>query len=190
MAELRQLVRADCDAVPLPCLKSLSNSIFARRERRYRLDDAAELLRSRPGDAAAAELYLLELIRKAQRQIGGSIGLGPTFAGLVDDMDDELKAALPTRTQEALAALGRQARTAPVLFGEAMDQRALAHALVVDGKLTGWLVDGDGSDGASRTARPKDADAAFRRLAQRFHPDREGGDAEVMRDLNRIRNGG
>lgn len=167
--KIRTLIRQDEDDVPLPSLNHLSNKL---RGGRHRVTDAASMLLKQPKDPLLTELYLWELFATSMRQIGAEMCLGPTFVSRVKNIDKQTLDALTNR--KALEAI---AKLAPVAV---VDPRLLAHALSIDGKLVKWLA-------ASKPKKPKeDGQQVYRKLAAKYHPDREGGNAEVMAALNEL----
>lgn len=172
---INRLIHEDCEANPLPSLRTLMVKTFKRGARRHRLSDAAAMLISRPLDPEAAELYLWELLSFTSRLIDAHLALGPTFARTVAELGDDVRKSLPPRS---LAALEGLAQITPVPL---TDARTLAHALVQDGALVAWLTGQEG-----KQAKTESGQQVFRRLAAKYHPDRADGNAEVMSDLNQL----
>lgn len=170
MKHFAQLVREDCaDGLPqLPLI---------RRHGSRRLDHIAAMCAKNPDDNLLLERYLTEFLSRSARQIGGHICLGPTFASRA------LDTSWPERIDAPMKALAKLAQREPVLFVRGVEARTVAHALCKDGRLVSWLLE---RKQQKHRKRPADAQQAYRRLSQRFHPDK-GGDAEIMRDLNALR---
>ncbi|HUO82459.1 MAG TPA: hypothetical protein VM616_06330 [Gammaproteobacteria bacterium] len=163
-----QLVREDCaDGLPqLPRVEWHGSR---------QLDYLAAMCAETPDDNLLLERYLTEFLSRSARQVGGSICLAQTFA------QRALDTSWPERINAPMKALAKLAQREPVRFVAGVDARTVAHALCADGRLVSWLL-----ERKQGKRKPADAQQAYRRLSQRFHPDK-GGDAEIMRDLNALR---
>ena len=176
-AAITGLVRQDTAESPLCSLTSLSARI-RRNTPHARLDECARLLAEHDDDTAA-ELYLDELIGSTLRQHGPSMKLGPTFALAVRGIRQGAWRHLAPHTRAALSELARMALDEPVPVATS---RELAHALVRNGRLAAYLTRSTFEAlGLEPGASHKAARAAYRRLAQKHHPDKAEGNTERFR---------
>lgn len=125
----------DAEDTPLPALESLSKRIKPYGLR-SRLPQTEAILRERPNDMAASELYLQELILRSLKPRGGQQCLDGVFSIAVNGIAKETLNALPKHTQIALFRLASMSLDEPVALSDA---RGLAHALTINGKLVDWL---------------------------------------------------
>lgn len=173
--ELAAAIRQDAEDVPVQGLNPLR--ALVKQRGRHRLPALGDLLVKSPDDRATLQLYLETLFQRSQRQVGGQMTLFKTFVRMVDELDADVRAALPS----GLFTLARLAKEAPIRCEQ---PDLLAHALTIEGRLTKYLRS-HGWRGVLDVPEDADTEAVRRRymkLRREAHPD-HGGDPDMFRDI-------
>lgn len=166
---LRGMLERDAETAPLEHL-----SVPGRvRAGRHLMPDLAALF----PHPLAVERYTLEIITRTLKQHAADQCLSARFVEAVSKVD----AALPESVRETLQALADHAKAEPF---PVEDASRLAHSICMDGELRARLM---GTPPPRKRASKGDTKAAYRTLAQRLHPDRQGGDDKAMTALNVLR---